>query len=191
MKKHFGWIALAGMACICGMAYARQAAKDGKTACMENQKQLALGILMYVQDYDERFPVMTTPAHLQNRILPYVKSRSMFKCPETGEEYQGNPALNYQALGEIRSLSSMLMIRDAKPHRTETDTPIWITATANGRVSAQTTEPLLGKPALAPTRVSRIKELRIKIADMRKHRTDVNKWIRDMEAELQRLTRKK
>src|SRR5580692_1236469 len=36
-------------------AQARESAR--KTSCLSNMKQISLGLTMYVQDYDERFPV--------------------------------------------------------------------------------------------------------------------------------------
>src|SRR5947199_4837052 len=58
-------------------AQAREAAR--KTSCLSNEKQLALGWLMYAQDYDETFPMS---AQLDPRggqifwmsmIDPYIK----------------------------------------------------------------------------------------------------------------------
>src|SRR5271154_6892830 len=72
-------------------AQAREAAR--KTACLSNTKQLGLGIMMYVQDYDEVYPMNSwdVPAignadndlHSANylssvtwiwQIMPYVKN---------------------------------------------------------------------------------------------------------------------
>ena len=50
---------------------AREAARA--TSCLSNQKQLALGVLMYTQDYDERLP---GSAHWMNDIEPYIRSSS-------------------------------------------------------------------------------------------------------------------
>src|SRR5579864_2083597 len=38
-------------------AQAREQAR--KTSCLSNQKQISTGFLMYVQDYDETFPLRT------------------------------------------------------------------------------------------------------------------------------------
>src|SRR5687767_9685776 len=40
-------------------AQAREAAR--KTSCRSNLKQIGMGIMMYVQDYDEQFPARTDP----------------------------------------------------------------------------------------------------------------------------------
>lgn len=46
-------------------------------ACVNNGKQLALGMMMYVQDYDEKFP---PPNSWSDGLLPYVKT--VIGCPD-------------------------------------------------------------------------------------------------------------
>jgi prepilin-type N-terminal cleavage/methylation domain-containing protein/prepilin-type processing-associated H-X9-DG protein len=77
-----------------------QAREKARTAtCTSNVKQLALGLMMYVQDYDEMFPRMygvdannPLPAGLnffndptiytwQNMAMSYVKNYQIHKCP--------------------------------------------------------------------------------------------------------------
>jgi len=146
---------------------------------------------MYVQDYDERFPTMATPAHLQHRVYPYVKNNAIFKCPVTGEDYLGNPALNRVSLGDIGLPANMLMLRDAKPHKSDDGTPVWVAAYVDGHVKLVSKEPVLGKPAPPPSRSSRIKEIRRYLVSLRQSRTQTDKEIRGLEAELRRLTQHK
>ena len=49
------------------------------TECLFNQKQIALGIMMYVQDYDEIFPRKN--ASYKELIFPYIKNEGVFRCP--------------------------------------------------------------------------------------------------------------
>ena len=69
--------------------------------CISNEKQLALGMLMYAQDYDGTFPVGTRGNHFganhrkdtpldskyhagqgwAGTIYPYVKNEQVFQCP--------------------------------------------------------------------------------------------------------------
>jgi prepilin-type processing-associated H-X9-DG protein len=45
-------------------------------------KQIGLGLMMYVQDYDERMPMKTSTApNWRIAIYPYVKSTQVFACP--------------------------------------------------------------------------------------------------------------
>ena len=79
-------------------AQAREAAR--KTSCLSNTKQLGLGAMMYVQDYDEMYPCnswdtpyiptadndsrsLTYPSAVQWpwRIMPYLKNKQIFVCP--------------------------------------------------------------------------------------------------------------
>ncbi len=79
-------------------AQARESAR--KTSCLSNLKQLGLGLMMYVQDYDEVYPNATrgsnpngswgpTDAWSGSRIFvwgmgisPYVKNTGIFWCPD-------------------------------------------------------------------------------------------------------------
>src|SRR5205823_175043 len=88
-------------------AQARESART--TSCLSNTKQLGLGILQYIQDYDEKFPLwiycdsvgganpspnsgpgtVDTPwgpwknNHIgwDKTVQPYVKNVQVFKCP--------------------------------------------------------------------------------------------------------------
>jgi prepilin-type processing-associated H-X9-DG protein len=49
-----------------------------RTSCMSNMKQISLGMLMYMQDYDERMP----PANAWGTgVYPYIKNNLVFACP--------------------------------------------------------------------------------------------------------------
>jgi prepilin-type N-terminal cleavage/methylation domain-containing protein/prepilin-type processing-associated H-X9-DG protein len=57
---------------------ARENAK--RASCMSNEKQIGMGLMMYVQDYDECFP----PAGAGNwgtLLQPYVKTYALMRCP--------------------------------------------------------------------------------------------------------------
>jgi prepilin-type N-terminal cleavage/methylation domain-containing protein/prepilin-type processing-associated H-X9-DG protein len=76
-------------------AQARAAAR--KTQCLSNLKQLGTGMMMYVQDYDERFPSWNwgffcnggnagagrdSSAFWTMAIFPYTKSKQVYQCPD-------------------------------------------------------------------------------------------------------------
>jgi prepilin-type processing-associated H-X9-DG protein len=57
---------------------------------MSNIKQIGLGVMMYVQDYDEKYPIQEyydTPVSAwtfwTKLIQPYTKSTQVFMCPST------------------------------------------------------------------------------------------------------------
>jgi len=79
-------------------AQAREAAR--KASCLSNTKQLGLGVMMYVQDYDEMYPCnnwdtpfiatadnesrsLTYPSAMQWmwHIMPYMKNKQILVCP--------------------------------------------------------------------------------------------------------------
>lgn len=104
-------------------ARAREAAR--KTQCLSNVKQLALGTLMYAQDYDETFPGMeergdegdahpliggpfsgTTPNggsawYAENKVTPadllnpYTKNDGIFECANLGQRAVRKTFPNY------------------------------------------------------------------------------------------------
>jgi len=66
-------------------AQAREAAR--KTACINNVKQIGVGVMMYTQDYDEKLPILGVLAEGRGRwmwqIIPYIKNQQVFTCPHT------------------------------------------------------------------------------------------------------------
>ena len=56
-----------------------------KSSCLNNMKQIGIGMAQYTQDYDETFVIVrntTAPyGSWGQRIFPYVKSVQVFACP--------------------------------------------------------------------------------------------------------------
>jgi prepilin-type N-terminal cleavage/methylation domain-containing protein len=81
------------LAAILFPVFARARENARRASCMFNSKQLALGMLMYAQDYDEKFPTFWYVTAAQpnftwdNEIFPYVKSDQLYICPSA---YEGN-----------------------------------------------------------------------------------------------------
>ena len=88
-------------------AQARNAAR--KTTCLSNLKQLATSQMMYIQDYDENFPVWTNDAKdignpggpnawgmpegsgwWMNQLYPYVKSYGVYACPNDTRSFSAD-----------------------------------------------------------------------------------------------------
>ncbi|MGM0491630.1 MAG: DUF1559 domain-containing protein [Armatimonadota bacterium] len=77
---------IAILAAILFPVFARAREKARQTSCLSNQKQIGLGIMMYVQDYDEKFPAFTmrggtTRIFMFDVLEPYTKNHQMFECP--------------------------------------------------------------------------------------------------------------
>lgn len=87
-----------------------------RTSCVNNMKQMGLGVMMYAQDNDGRYPMSSGAMRWPDYIQPYVKSRQLFTCPSvsevatrgqlwsgsTTERYFGY-GYNYQYLGNSRN----------------------------------------------------------------------------------------
>jgi prepilin-type processing-associated H-X9-DG protein len=88
--------------------------KAAQASCASNLKQLAIGMLMYAQDYDEHFP----PAERWSELIyPYVKNEQVFRCPgdpklECG--YAFNRALSGKRLAEITRPAETPLLFDSK-----------------------------------------------------------------------------
>jgi len=78
-----------------------QAREKARTAsCLSNLKQLSLGVLMYVQDYDEHMPFGGwRPDGIgdgvgtwdwQNSTAPYIKNAAVFQCPSSSDLVEEN-----------------------------------------------------------------------------------------------------
>ena len=90
---------IAILAAILFPVFARAREKARAASCLSNCKQQGLGFMMYVQDYDETFPVWDRfapsnqmPLAPAAAIFPYVKNTDLFSCPS------GNPSPNIAGL---------------------------------------------------------------------------------------------
>lgn len=88
---------IAILAAILFPVFARAREKAKQSSCLSNVKQIGMGILMYIQDSDERLPVKwwyyqhspgvayplnTNYMTWAEVIAPYVKNDQLFMCPD-------------------------------------------------------------------------------------------------------------
>jgi prepilin-type processing-associated H-X9-DG protein len=112
---------LAVTACVCAIlvpAFVRYRESSHLSTCSSNERQLAIGLLQYSVDNDACFPASyhdTNGLGWGSAIFAYVKSPSIFKCPDdrggtrnsssgytTAESYAINPnVVTRQNLGTI------------------------------------------------------------------------------------------
>jgi len=88
-------------------AQAREAAR--KSSCLSNLKQLSTSVLMYKQDYDEKYPSDAWPTNPGDPwwilIQPYVKNSGVLNCPSSsdiGSYRGGNLGSNGQTHDQLR-----------------------------------------------------------------------------------------
>jgi len=99
MRKGFTLIELlvviaiiAILAAILFPVFARAREKARQTSCLSNLKQLGTGMAMYVQDYDEYYPISGAwhgsaycpRGYFVFAIEPYVKNVQIWECPSDG-----------------------------------------------------------------------------------------------------------
>jgi prepilin-type N-terminal cleavage/methylation domain-containing protein/prepilin-type processing-associated H-X9-DG protein len=96
---------IAILAAILFPVFAQARDKARAAACLSNEKQIGIGIIMYSQDYDDTLPiayygatglegaVATVPKYM-DLVFPYVKSEAVFTCPSRTSDYNDN--YNYQ-----------------------------------------------------------------------------------------------
>jgi prepilin-type N-terminal cleavage/methylation domain-containing protein/prepilin-type processing-associated H-X9-DG protein len=98
---------IALLAAILFPVFARARENARKSSCANNLKQIGVGILQYVQDYDETMPNLrnntapNTGGTWQQRIYPYVKNQQLFLCPSNSHGRSNNVGAMDAALPTI------------------------------------------------------------------------------------------
>lgn len=80
---------IAILAAILFPVFAQAREKARSASCLSNMKQLGTAIIMYVQDYDETFPIgLDNDWHDSWAIgvQPYVKNEGILRCPSDGDK---------------------------------------------------------------------------------------------------------
>jgi prepilin-type N-terminal cleavage/methylation domain-containing protein/prepilin-type processing-associated H-X9-DG protein len=130
---------IAILAAILFPVFARARENARRSSCMSNLKQIGLGAMMYVQDFDEKYPMgyyshtAATPLGWQALLAPYAKSTQVFICPSSTVQPSDPGTGNYGAnwliypnlewsgdtvvsMASIGSVASVYMIMDSGSH---------------------------------------------------------------------------
>lgn len=98
---------IAILAAILFPVFGRARENARRTSCQSNLKQMGLGMLQYVQDYDEIMPAAwygpgsnasnATDYKWMDAVQPYAKSEQVFNCPShtTTEPYKFRDGTNF------------------------------------------------------------------------------------------------
>lgn len=104
---------IAILAAILFPVFARARENARRSSCQSNLKQVALGLLQYTQDYDERFLSIVSPAGAGSPygwaglVQPYIKSTQIYKCPSGDGDQQDDPSMdNYTYYQYNRNLAN-------------------------------------------------------------------------------------
>lgn len=91
---------IAILAAILFPVFARARENARRSSCQSNLKQIGLGIMQYVQDYDETYPMNARGSTIQStgsssfafwmvNTFPYVKSTQIYACPSGAKGTDG------------------------------------------------------------------------------------------------------
>lgn len=129
---------IAILAAILFPVFARARGAARQAVCLSNQKQIALGIMMYIQDYDERTPRAVNNASASDRLdvrieprvagdnaflppdptigrpagflLPYIRSQQVWRCPQDPVAFDGRSLNTNGSLGLANATSYHLSL---------------------------------------------------------------------------------
>jgi prepilin-type N-terminal cleavage/methylation domain-containing protein len=102
---------IAILAAILFPVFAQAREKARQSTCLSNFKQIGLGVMMYVQDWDETYPSsrlaqLPGGAVCNQKIitwktgtLPYVKNVDVYRCPSNARNKEGDETKNAESLG--------------------------------------------------------------------------------------------
>ncbi len=102
---------------VAGSSYWTEFGKRGaKMECQNRLKQLALGFLMYAQDYDERMPMADRWC---DQIFPYVRNETLFTCPadDAPWSYAMNYKLSRGAVEKAQAPYATIALFESEPSR--------------------------------------------------------------------------
>jgi prepilin-type N-terminal cleavage/methylation domain-containing protein/prepilin-type processing-associated H-X9-DG protein len=128
---------IAILAAILFPVFGRARENARRSSCQSNLKQIGLGMMQYIQDYDEKYPLRrgassSTPlaanapaTHMwYGSINPYIKSNQLFQCPSdatsgssdtsAGEysDYFYNSLLHNKSQARLTATASTIMLGD-------------------------------------------------------------------------------
>ena len=82
-----------------------------KTTSLSNLKQIALGVIQYTQDHDERLP---DAASWVDEVMPYIKSEAVFHDPAAPDSekwsYAFNSTLSHISLAQLDAPAQTAML---------------------------------------------------------------------------------
>jgi prepilin-type N-terminal cleavage/methylation domain-containing protein/prepilin-type processing-associated H-X9-DG protein len=110
---------IAILAAILFPVFAQAREKAREAVCLSNMRQVGLSVRMYVQDFDEAFPIFHAyntqpaadlPGHLgiEIELMPYLKNTEIFRCPNDsgGPVPQNSPStVDYGGCSDLGSKS--------------------------------------------------------------------------------------
>ena len=87
----------------------------GQTDTLTNLKSVNSALLLYVQDYDETFPIALNKEVVQRLTLPYSKDITLYSDPNTNIPFEWNSYLSGRTLASFETPSTTVSFYVAFP----------------------------------------------------------------------------
>ena len=116
---------IAILAAILFPVFARAREKARQSSCLSNVKQITMGFMMYLQDYDEKFMrhcwCVGSTCWMYG-VQPYAKNWAMFDCPSKPGAWQScvrsygfnMQMLDCKVLADLNKPAEIIMVADAR-----------------------------------------------------------------------------
>lgn len=114
------------------LAWAQMSPESQK--CSVHMKKALKAMRMYLEEWDNIFPPMTTASKLSEALQPYAADKYVLTCPVTRKEYKTNPHLTWRPVSMYPNLKEVPVIYDAVPHKDKR----YLVGFADGSVKAVT-----------------------------------------------------
>jgi prepilin-type N-terminal cleavage/methylation domain-containing protein/prepilin-type processing-associated H-X9-DG protein len=101
---------IAILAAILFPVFARAREKARQTTCLSNMRQMGVAVTMYVQDYDEHFPLVSHAGQWVQSLEPYVKARLLYRCPSDPSTNWERPLPGYRSTRQTSYITSFWMM---------------------------------------------------------------------------------
>ena len=82
---------------------------------LDNLKQLALALQLFLADHGDTFPSLDAPADIEDALRPYVKSEQVFRDPRTNRCYKSNWSLSGRSLVDVPDPPKMVCFYEENP----------------------------------------------------------------------------
>ena len=132
---------IAILAAILFPVFAKARENARRASCQSAMKQVGMGLMQYVQDYDETYVLQsgdariisngtsaapramgTVPHNFADKLHPYIKSEAVWRCPSSSRtgsgggrgrvSYHLNGCINGQAMASVQSPATVAAFRD-------------------------------------------------------------------------------
>lgn len=85
--------------------------------CLANARALALALLAYANDNEERLPPLQSAETFEAAVSPYITDKTRFFCPDTRLNYSYNATLNGKSLSDFTGAQATTeVLRDTHWH---------------------------------------------------------------------------